>query len=95
MTKIRSIGVLSLAKIMGFVYGLLGLIVGGIVSILTLFGINIIKTAQSGPESLVAILGVLLLPIIYGCAGFIGGIIVAFLFNLAAGWVGGLEIKTQ
>ena len=95
MTKIRSIGVLSLAKIMGFVYGLLGLIIGGFVSILTLFGINIIKTAQSGPESLVAILGVLLLPIIYGCVGFIGGIIVGFLFNLAAGWVGGLEVKTQ
>ena len=93
MTKIRSIGVISLAKILAFIYAVIGLIIGGLVSILTLFGIHLVKTPEVGPESLAGILGVLILPILYGTVGFIGGVIAAAAFNLAAGWMGGLEVK--
>jgi hypothetical protein len=38
---------------------------------------------------------VVLLPILYGVFGFIGGVISAFFFNLAAKYVGGLELEVQ
>ena len=41
------------------------------------------------------VMGVILLPILNGIFGFIGGVIQAFVYNLAAGWVGGIRIQTQ
>jgi hypothetical protein len=35
---------------------------------------------------------VIFLPIFYAIAGFIGGVIVAFIYNLVAKWTGGIEI---
>ena len=32
------------------------------------------------------------LPIVYGIGGFISGVISAFVYNLVAGWTGGLEL---
>jgi hypothetical protein len=37
----------------------------------------------------------LFLPIIYGVAGFIGGIVSAFLYNIIAKWVGGMEVEIE
>ena len=34
-------------------------------------------------------------PIAYGLMGFIGGLLTGWLYNLAAGFVGGIEIETQ
>ena len=34
-------------------------------------------------------------PLLYGLMGFVGSLIGASLFNLAAGWVGGIELETQ
>jgi hypothetical protein len=34
---------------------------------------------------------VIFLPIMYGVAGFIGGVICAFIYNLVAKWTGGIE----
>jgi hypothetical protein len=33
------------------------------------------------------------LPIIYGVFGFISGLIVGALYNLIAGWTGGIEVE--
>jgi hypothetical protein len=35
------------------------------------------------------------LPIMYGIFGFIAGVIGAFLYNVIAGVVGGIEIETE
>ena len=38
---------------------------------------------------------IIALPIFYGILGFISSLIGAALYNLVAGWVGGVEIDTQ
>jgi hypothetical protein len=38
---------------------------------------------------------VFLLPIVYGIMGFLGGVITAVIYNLAAGAVGGLEVELE
>ena len=35
---------------------------------------------------------IITIPIFYGVMGFIFGMITAFIYNLVAGWIGGLEI---
>ena len=40
-------------------------------------------------------MGLIIMPILYGTFGFIGGVIQAFLYNLAAGFVGGIRIDTE
>ena len=36
---------------------------------------------------------VVILPIVYGCIGFVGGLIMAPLYNLVAKVVGGIEVE--
>lgn len=37
-------------------------------------------------------LSIIVFPIVYAIAGFIGGIILGMLYNLVAGWTGGVEL---
>ena len=34
-------------------------------------------------------------PIFYGVMGFIVGVIGAFVYNIVAGWVGGIEVEVE
>lgn len=99
---IRRIGVMSLAKIMGVLYLGLGLIFGVCFALVTMLGGG--ATMMGGQDGGAAAGGLMMgmglgmaiaMPIVYGILGFIGGLISGWLFNLAAGFVGGLEIETQ
>jgi hypothetical protein len=35
------------------------------------------------------------IPIIYGVMGFVFGIIMAAIYNLIAGWIGGIEVEVE
>lgn len=37
----------------------------------------------------------ILMPIIYGVMGFVGGIIMAAIYNVIAGWIGGFEVEVE
>ena len=88
MQKVKRIGVLSLAKILGILYAIFGLIVGALFALLPLFGFNADETGLSfGTASII------IFPILYGIMGFVGGLITAFFYNLIVGKVGGLEVE--
>ena len=90
MVKIKKIGVLSLGKIFGVVYGLMGLIMGVCFAILSLvFGEGALRFVSFGAGAII------ILPIIYGVLGFIVGALFATFYNLAVKWVGGIEIETE
>jgi hypothetical protein len=53
---------------------------------------------SSGAGAFGALLGVgaiVVLPILYGCLGFVFTMLAAALYNLVAGWVGGVELDIQ
>jgi hypothetical protein len=100
MIIVRRVGVFSLAKIMGVLYALLGLILGGLFSCISLIG-TLAAMPQlsegSGDQAFGLLFGVgaiIFLPLIYGLMGFIGGLIIAALYNLVAGRIGGIELET-
>ena len=90
---IKRVGPVSCAKVSALLYALMGLILGGFLSLIALVGLG-----TQGSGAMGAIMGVgaiVLLPIVYACIGFVGTLIAAALYNLAAGMVGGIEMDVQ
>ena len=78
---LKRIGVLSCGKIMGALYALIGLIIGAIISLLSLVG-AMAGLASGEDEAIFGVFfgvgAILFMPILYGVFGFIGGLITAF-----------------
>ena len=100
---IRKIGVLSLGKVMALMYAGIGLVIGVRYALFAVVGGGAMM-AMGGEEGAalgggmmmgMGLAAVIVLPILYGVLGFIGGIISAFFFNLAAKYAGGLELEVQ
>ena len=91
--SIRKMNVISVGR----VQGVLGLGLGVLLAIPYAL-MMLVMGAVAGDEG--ALIGVggaiavaLFVPIFYGFAMFLGGLISALLYNLAAGWVGGIEFE--
>jgi hypothetical protein len=96
MQRIKSFGVLSVAKISGLCYAAMGLLLIPFFLLLGLIGA--LAPKQQGMPALGAAFGVVLavcMPIIYGVMGFVMGALGAFIYNLISGWIGGIEIELQ
>ena len=87
MTIVRTIGVLSVAKIAG-VIGALGGLVFGIP-----FGVVAYFAGPAWGLGVAGWLGLAALPLLYGALGFVGGALYAWLYNIVSGWVGGIEVE--
>jgi hypothetical protein len=74
------------------VYGIMGLVLGAFCSLIALFAARLAPHAHVMMFGRVGVFAVILCPIIYGLIGGIGAAIAAWLYNLASGWVGGLEV---
>ncbi|MEA2055307.1 MAG: hypothetical protein U9O49_00560 [Candidatus Thermoplasmatota archaeon] len=97
--KLRKLGVMSVAKIYAVLGAIGGFIVGLIVSIMSLAFGSVISavggTAAMSGIFMGGVFAVIVMPIAYAIFGFIGGAIGAFLYNVVAGWVGGIEMKFE
>lgn len=97
MSVIKRFGVLSVAKVCAAISLVIGLIAG---ILLILFGGLI--TLFMGPYAPEAAMGVglgivaiIILAIGGAIGGFIYGAVAAFIYNLAAGWFGGVEMDLE
>jgi hypothetical protein len=93
---IQRVGPLSCAKIAGTLYAILGLLVGGIVSMVALAGG--FGSDTSGAGAVGAVIGaasIVVFPIFYGAIGFVASLIGAWLYNVLAGMVGGIQLDVQ
>jgi len=83
---IRRFEPLQVAKISAVIYGFMGL----------LFAPIFIFASMMAPNSPGFGIGfAIALPIIYAVIGFIGTAIAAAIYNLAAGWVGGIVVEVE
>lgn len=84
--KIKRIAPVQLGKILAVVYALLSVIFIPFMLLSFLF-------APEG-RGLELIVGIIF-PVIWIVFGFVGGIVGAFIYNLSAKWVGGIEIEFE
>ena len=93
--EVKRIGVLSVGKVMGAMYVVIGLILGGLLSLFALAGGGAGPNGPAGPApaALFGAAAIIILPLLYGVLGFIGGIITGALYNLVASTIGGIEME--
>ena len=83
MTTVRRVGVLRTGIVSGLVFLLITLFFCSFVSLWLLF--------NEGPlEAIGVLIG---FPLFYGVLGFLGGLLYAWVYNVVAGWVGGIKIE--
>lgn len=96
-TKLTRMGVLSVAKVYGIISAIFGLLIGAMFTLMSLFGGAMVALAGEGGGGFAALLfggmAIIIMPIFYGIMGFVGGAISAWIYNLAAGWIGGVELE--
>jgi hypothetical protein len=93
---VKHVGVLSVAKIYGALSGAMGLLFGIILAIASTVGAGL--GGNDVPAFLGPMLGVgaiIFLPVFYGLMGLCMGAIVAALYNLLAGVVGGVAVEIE
>ena len=93
---VRRIGAVSAAKVSGVLYAAIGFVVGCFFALLSLLGIAVSRDAGGALSSAFFGVGaVVLLPLFYGGLGFVATLVMAALYNLIAGWVGGIEVELE
>ena len=93
---IKRIGPVSCAKITGLLNAILGIAFGAILSMMSLAGGFASDTSGgAGFGALFGVGAIVVLPILYGGIGFITTLIGAWLYNVLAGLVGGIEMDLQ
>lgn len=93
---IKRLAPLSFAKLSGILYAIMGLVFGGLFSLIALAG-GFASDADgaAGVGAMIGVGAVVVFPILYGLIGFVTTLIGAALYNLAAGIVGGVELDVQ
>ena len=97
--RLKSIGVLSCAKVAGLLYGLMGLLFGALFSFFSVLGLAFSSAKGNSGEALLGLVfgvgAVVFLPIFYGVMGFITAAIGAALYNFIARMTGGIELELE
>jgi hypothetical protein len=92
---IRRFNPVSCARIAGVLYAVMGIFFGAAVSLFSTFGAF---TPPDGGSRLPFFFGaaaIVVLPIFYGCLGFVTALVGATLYNILAGRVGGIELDLE
>ncbi|MEO8484249.1 MAG: hypothetical protein ABI634_18710 [Acidobacteriota bacterium] len=91
---IRKINPWSCAKVAGVLYALMGLIFGGLFSLVGL-GLGSLASREQFPMAgmIFGAGAIVALPIFYGLLGAVTSAIAALLYNVVAGMIGGIEIE--
>jgi transmembrane protein DUF3566 len=99
MATLKRIGPGSAFKVGAVTYAILGLFIGACFAFISMIAgsLGSLAGSQAGPAARAFGLGmglgaIVVVPVMYGIIGGIGGAIGAFIYNLVAGWIGGLEV---
>ena len=87
-TRLARVAPLQLGKVMAVLYGSISLIFVPFILIISM-------VASKAGDSHFPMLFVIFIPIIYAVAGFIGGLLVAAIYNVIAGWTGGVHFTIE
>ena len=93
---IRRIAPLSVAKIAGTVYGILGLIFGAMIALFSSVSSTFLAAQTRAMSPLLGLVmgigAIVILPVFYGVLGFLSALVFAWIYNLIASKIGGIEI---
>ncbi|HVZ64337.1 MAG TPA: hypothetical protein VG936_07185 [Lacunisphaera sp.] len=96
--RIKKFAPLQLGLMLGVTYALISLVI--IPFMLVFFLIGGLAAKANGASQAPFMFGfgaifIIFIPVLYGVMGFIGGVIGAFIYNLVAKWIGGVEVEVE
>ncbi len=94
MHIVKSVGVLSIAKIMALVQACLGLIFAPLFLLVGVLG-SLAGQQKTPFAGMFGVFFALFMPVLYGVIGFLTGAIGGLLYNLFAKLVGGFELEIE
>jgi hypothetical protein len=94
MVRLKSVGVLSVAKMAALLYAGMSLLMVPIFVILAAV-MSAIPQVPNQPPAFLFVIFALVAPFFYGALGFVIGAFGAFVYNLVAGWIGGIEMNFE
>ena len=93
---VKRIGPLSVGKVAGTLYAVIGLLIGAVFSMIGMAGGMMADSpGGAGFAALFGVGAIVIFPILYGALGFVFTLIAAVLYNVVAGLVGGVELDLQ
>jgi hypothetical protein len=94
-SRLKHVNPLQFGIVCGALYFLLGIVIA--IFFAAIIGmIASMPMAQLSPNaSMMNPASAIFLPFFYGITGFLGGLLVAWLYNVVAGWTGGVEIRLE
>lgn len=94
---LQRIGPLSAGKLCGVLYFVVGLFIGVIASFVGIIGAFAGAQAEGAPSPFFGLAfgigAVFFLPVLYGSLGFLSGVIGSAIYNVAARFIGGIQIE--
>ena len=87
---LNRIGPLSAAKVVAVLYAIFGLVMGAFLSVAAL-----VRPDPGGVAPLWGVAAVVFFPVLYGVGGFLVTLLTAWLYNVVAGVVGGVELDVR
>ena len=84
--ELTQVDPLSAGKVFGVMYFAFGLL------FIPFMAFPLLVPADEGPPAAMFMFFGLFAPVFYGAAGFFSGVLCSVLYNLFAGWVGGIRI---
>ena len=90
---VNRVGPVSCGKVAAVLYGMLGLVVGTLISLGSMAGgLASESMMATGIGAAIGVAAIVVLPVVYACLGFVAALLGAWLYNAAASVIGGIEI---
>lgn len=91
--KLKRVGVVSVGLFGAAAGVLMGLIAGGFLLLMSLVGIGAGGNQNPGAALGIGVGVMIMAPVFYGVAGFLGGMLNAAIYNVVASLSGGIEME--
>jgi len=94
--EVKRVGPWSAARVCGIMNAAMGLIFGALFACIALVGGSLAQRNDAGAfGALFGVGAIVLLPLFYGVGGVMFGALSAWLYNVFAGMVGGIEVQLE
>lgn len=92
---IKRVDPFSAACCFGLIFFFLGFFLGLLAAAYFFVMLAEVKNGRFSIDPTAVLVTLIVAPPVYGIIGFVWGLILAFLYNLTAGWYGGLIVETE
>ncbi len=93
MLFVKKIGPISLGKILGLMYTIFGLIIGALISLISMG--NMMYGGFGATSMFFGVGAIVAFPLFYGVMGLISGVLIGMFYNFITGFAGALELEVE